>query len=98
MSAQAQEEPHVPWIIGQEYYFIAENADRSPDHDGVYALVRGDKVIYIGSGNIRERLQRHFKGDNPCITREAPTAYYRETCPDYRERERELREAYPPLC
>ena len=98
MSAQSKAKAAVPWINGQEYYFTRENVARSPDHEGVYALMRDETVIYIGSGNIRHRLWAHLKGDHPWITREAPTTYFRETCANHLARVEELRQAFPPLC
>lgn len=90
----------VSWLSGSKYAFSEENVDRSPDDDGVYGLVKGEAEtkIYVGSGNIRDRLQSHFRGENPCIKREEPTHYYREVRSDYKEREKELIEAYDPVC
>jgi len=88
------------WIEGKKYDFNQKNVDNSPDEDGVYGLVRGQQetIVYIGQGNIRDRLKSHFRGDNPCITREKPTEYYREVCDDPEAREKELLDSYSTLC
>ena len=90
----------VDWISGKKYDFTQENVDRSPDDDGVYALLRGAEgtIVYIGRGNIRERLQAHFGGDNPCISRAKPEHYRREVCSDSVSREKELLIAFKTVC
>lgn len=47
----------------------------TPDQFGVYGLYKGATWIYIGKGDIRERLLAHYNGDNACITRENPTHF-----------------------
>jgi hypothetical protein len=89
---------NVPWISGEKYPFTQENVDKSPDQDGVYGLVRDTTAVYIGGGNIRSRLQNHFRGGNSCITREKPTHYYREALQYWTNREKELIVAYDPVC
>jgi hypothetical protein len=34
---------------------------------GVYAIFRGDQCIYVGRGDIRQRLLTHLNGDISCI-------------------------------
>lgn len=88
------------WISGKAYDFTQDNVDKSPDADGVYGLVRGKEqaVVYIGQGNIRDRLQSHFRGDNACITSARPDSYYREICSNPKAREKELFESWTTLC
>ncbi|MFZ0634344.1 MAG: hypothetical protein WA755_05540 [Candidatus Acidiferrales bacterium] len=88
------------WITGKKFAFTEANVDNSPNADGVYGLVRGPKntIVYIGRGNIRERLQSHFNGDDSCIAKSQPTAYYREVCSNSVAREKELLRAYSTLC
>jgi len=63
---------------------------------GVYGLFRPQQWVYIGSGNIRERLLSHLNGDNVCITRSQPTFWVAEVTSSYREREKQLiRECFP---
>lgn len=41
---------------------------------GVYGLsINQDGWVYVGKGDIRQRLLDHLNGDNPCITRNGPT-------------------------
>lgn len=88
----------VPWISGNRYEFHQQNVDGSPNADGVYGLVRGETKIYVGGGNIRNGLQSHYRGDNPCIKLEKPSHYYRQARSDWKNREKELVEAYDPIC
>jgi excinuclease UvrABC nuclease subunit len=90
----------MAWIAGDKYPFTRQNVDRSPEGKGVYGLVKdaNETIVYIGRGNIRERLQAHFNGDNDCITEQAPTHYYREVCSNSIAREKELLRAYRTLC
>lgn len=54
---------------------------------GVYGLFKGNVCIYVGKGDIRARLLAHLNGDNPCISRQAPTHWVGElwSNPDARE-------------
>jgi hypothetical protein len=62
----------------------------SPNWDGVYGLFKPEIWIYIGKGNLRQRLLAHFNGDNSCITSWAPTHFVIEVTPNLDERERQL--------
>ncbi len=57
---------------------------------GCYGLYRENRWIYVGSGDIRQRLLDHLNGDNPCIVSERPTAYVTEPTSNYIEREKQL--------
>ena len=46
-----------------------------PDQIGCYGLYRESAWIYVGRGDIRDRLLDHLNGDNPCITREGATHF-----------------------
>ena len=52
-------------VAGDTYDLTQDNISKSPDEAGVYALFDGGQVIYYGSStdSIRDRLQRHFSGD-----------------------------------
>ncbi len=56
-----------------------------PTTRGVYGLFRDAGVpqrevwVYVGKGEIRNRLFDHLRGDNPCISRERPTHFLIET-------------------
>jgi excinuclease UvrABC nuclease subunit len=75
--------------------FSKENVDKSPDQPGVYALFiaqqGGYGLIYYGRAkvSIRQRLQRHFNGDEgPCT--QSATHYMREPNSSPVSREKEL--------
>ena len=66
---------------------------------GVYGLFRQNCWVYIGKGNIRERLLAHLNGDNPSIMQQAPTHWVDEVTPgDPSVRERELILTLQPRC
>ena len=62
----------------------------TPGMMGCYGIFRHTQWIYIGKGDIRQRLLDHFNGDNPCITNAGPTHYVDEVTADYDARERAL--------
>lgn len=47
----------------------------APNQTGCYGIFRNGVWIYVGRGDLRDRLLAHFNGDNPRITRENPTHY-----------------------
>ena len=70
----------------------------TPDTIGVYGLFKGNVPIYIGRGDLRQRLLDHLSGDNPCITQYRPTSYVDEITSQDEARERELILEYDPVC
>jgi hypothetical protein len=70
----------------------------TPKQMGVYGLYRQDKWIYIGKGDIRQRLLDHLNGDNYCIVREKPTNWIVEVTTNMDEREKELILEFNPIC
>jgi excinuclease UvrABC nuclease subunit len=81
-------------ITGKFYEFNDENISRSPTDNGVYALYDGNRnTIYIGKAEgedgIRNRLQRHKRGDEGACTQDAKY-YRREICDNPASREEEL--------
>ena len=69
-------------------------------HTGVYGLFREGIWIYVGKGNIRQRLLAHLRGDNPEILYQMPTHYVDEIWQDpyMSNREKELTLSLKPLC
>lgn len=66
---------------------------------GIYVLLRGKTVIYIGKGDIRECLLRHLKGDNDCISENKPDRWLgRLFDEDASQRMEELIQEYLPVC
>lgn len=76
----------------------AEITGLPADQQGVYGLFRPQRWIYVGRGNIRERLLAHLNGDNPCITREKPSHFVREVTSRSQSRERALILELDPIC
>ena len=70
-----------------------------PDQTGVYGIFQGNTAIYIGSGDIRDRMLAHFDGDNPCIPRSDPNQWTASVLPgDPTGREGELIQEFQPIC
>ena len=70
-----------------------------PNQNGVYGIFRDTTAVYIGSGDIRERLLAHLDGDNECITREKPNVWTGIVFSgDPTKREGELILEYQPVC
>jgi len=70
-----------------------------PDQNGVYGVFRDKVAIYIGSGDIRNRLLDHLNGDNPCIVQESPNLWAGVLVSgDPTQREGELIREYDPIC
>jgi hypothetical protein len=65
---------------------------------GVYGVLAESTWIYIGKGNIRERLLAHLKGDNACIRGLNPTHYVCEITVNAGARARELAVELSPIC
>lgn len=47
----------------------------NPNQQGCYGIFRQGLWIYVGRGDLRQRLLDHYNGDNWRITQEAPTHY-----------------------
>lgn len=70
-----------------------------PGQRGVYGLFRKESWIYVGKGDIRERLLAHVGGDNPGILKYQPTHWVGEVMQgDPSEREKQLIVELQPLC
>ena len=67
------------------------------EYIGVYGILDAlGQCIYIGRGNIRERLLAHFNGDNQRILRCKPASFVFETTPLNVIREKVLLNEYDP--
>jgi len=70
-----------------------------PNQVGVYGLFVAGSWVYIGKGDIRQRLLDHLNGDNPCIIRLQPTHWVAEVIAgDPSARERQLIAELQPPC
>ncbi len=65
---------------------------------GCYGLFKRRQWIYIGKGDIRQRLLDHLNGDNLCITREKPTHWVDVVTNDMDAREKALIQELGPIC
>lgn len=90
-------------ISGDLRTFSKDDIDHAPEEAGVYALYRGDSLIYIGRAEgglsmttIRARLKNHQAGSFGPLTK-AATHYRCEVRPDPVARERELLREYEKL-
>ena len=73
----------------------------SKDQSGVYGIFKPNVWIYVGKGDIRDRLLQHIRGqdDNPCILRNRPTFWVAEKISgDPSQREKELILELTPAC
>lgn len=69
------------------------------NQNGVYGIFQNDKAIYIGSGDIRQRLLDHLNGDNACIVRYNPNLWTGLVFSgDPIPREKQLIREYQPPC
>jgi len=70
----------------------------TPGQSGCYGLYRTERWIYIGKGDIRQRLLDHFNGDNECITSQQPTHWVDVVTPNMDSMEKLLIREYNPVC
>jgi len=54
--------------------------------------------VYIGKGDIRQRLLDHLNGDNPCITKNRPTHWFDMVTSNMDAVEKALIIEYRPIC
>jgi hypothetical protein len=70
----------------------------APNQTGCYGLFNLTGCVYVGRGDIRQRLLDHLNGDNSCITRHNPTYWLHEVTWNDEARERQLILEYQPTC
>jgi hypothetical protein len=66
--------------------------------NGCYGLFKKGTWVYVGKGDIRVRLLVHLNGNNPCITREAPTHWVDVVTDDMDRMEKALILELDPIC
>ena len=69
-----------------------------PNQMGCYGLYRPNHWIYVGSGDIRQRLLDHLNGDNACITGQEPAHWVDTVTSDYVAVEKRLILELNPAC
>lgn len=73
----------MPFIEQESRPFAREGIEWvNPNQLGVYGLFNRDAWVYVGRGDIRQRLLDHLNGDNYCITSARPTHFVAEVHPD----------------
>lgn len=89
----------MPFSEQEARQFKRQNVEAiEPDQHGCYGLFRQGQWIYVGKGDIRERLLDHLNGDNACITRENPTHWVDVVTSDADAREKALIVELQPSC
>jgi len=70
------------------------------NQNGVYGLFKEGQWVYVGKGDVRQRLLAHLDGDNPSILRAGPTHWVDEVHsePNMSLREKELIIELNPSC
>ena len=81
------------WVFDQETV-----GSFTAGQTGVYAIYNSRRWIYIGRGDIRQRLLAHLDGEIPDITTHAPTHFRAEVTDDSVKREQQLIREYMPAC
>lgn len=82
-----------PWLFNRQAIESFESSQT-----GVYAIYNAQKWIYIGRGDIRQRLLDHLGGDIPTINTNSPTHFRAEITGDSVNREKQLLREYAPAC
>jgi hypothetical protein len=90
----------MPFVQQTPRVYSRENVSAlNPNQNGVYGLFKQGTWVYVGKGDIRQRLLDHLNGDNPCITRQAPTHWVDEIVQgDPSNREKQLILELTPAC
>jgi predicted GIY-YIG superfamily endonuclease len=70
----------------------------NPGQIGVYGIFNAQGWLYVGSGDIRERLLKHVNGDNAVLTASGPTGCVGEVTANYPAREKALILELQPKC
>ena len=65
---------------------------------GVYGIFTLGGCVYVGRGDIRERLLAHLNGDNALITQQRPTYWLGAVTANYVELEKQLIVEFQPTC
>ena len=93
------EEAIMPFPQQQPRVFNKQNVLALKENQyGVYGIFRQGHWIYVGKGDIRERLLAHLDGDNPCILNAQPTHWVDEVTSNADAREKQLIRELNPSC
>lgn len=70
----------------------------TPGQMGVYGIFRQGQWVYVGSGDVRDRMLAHVNGDNACINGERATHWVSEITSNFTAREEALIIELAPTC
>jgi len=70
----------------------------NPNQVGVYGIFSNGRCIYVGRGDIRERLLAHLDGYMACVSGSRMTHWTGEVTADHMLREQQLILELTPLC
>jgi len=70
----------------------------SPNQYGVYGIFKPETWIYVGKGDIRQRLLAHLNNDTPCILHQKATQFVLELTSNADDREKQLIRELDPSC
>ena len=66
----------MPFQSAPRTYVSGDPSNAVPESaTGCYGIFKDATCIYVGSGLIRQRLNGHLNGDNPCITAAQPNRW-----------------------
>lgn len=91
----------MPFVQQIPRAFTKQNVETlNPNQYGVYGIFRQSQWIYIGKGDIRQRLLAHLNSDNSLILQWGPTHWVAELCADpvMSSKERQLIIECNPSC
>lgn len=92
----------MPFVQQTSRIFTLQNIEAINEGQlGVYGLFKSGEWVYVGKGDIRNRLLSHLRGDNPCIIQKRPTHWVDEVIPNSfqrDQREKELIIELGPSC
>jgi hypothetical protein len=93
----------VPFPEQSRRPFVAEEIERLPPGcRGVYGLFNETGCVFVGKGNLRERLLSHLKSgfteEARCVRQSAPTFFLFEETENFVVRHMGLVVEYAPKC
>lgn len=89
----------MPFTTRMRPYTRQDVESINPNQNGVYGIFRNETAVYIGSGDIRERMLAHINGDIPCINKNTPNQWTGTLVSgDPTNLEGELIREYQPIC
>jgi hypothetical protein len=89
----------MPFEYPMRPYNLEEILRINPNQIGVYGIFRDNVAIYIGSGDLRQRMLDHIRGDNTCIAANSPKQWAASVVSENATAlERQLIQEYQPVC